>query len=371
MRRLFALAASAVVVASLALAGCGQAQPAPTPTRVPVAPTRAAEPTKAPAPAPTKATEPTKPPAQPTAAPAKKVEFPEKGKTINVIVPVSAGGTGDLAMRLLAPLMGKELGATVQVANKPGGGQQIGLTELVTSKPDGYSLGYIFLPTAITTYLDPERKAIFGRKDFQPVGNQYIAPVVISARGDGAYRSLKDVIDAAKANPRKVRAGTTGLLSNSHLAVLMLEKAADVKFASVHFEGGAPAMTALLGGHVDIAFNTLPNVVVPTKTGQVRTLGVMDKEESGFLPGVRTVESQGYKVYMSSTGGLAAPSGTPREVVDLLSGALKKAMATEDHRSKMEEMGQLVRFMDPAQLAAFWNEMEADIVPLMDLARAK
>ncbi len=105
------------------------------------------------------------------------------------------------------------------------------------------------------------------------------------------------------------------------------------------------------------------------KSGDVRVLGVMDDEESPFLPGVKTFEAQGYKLYNASSRGLRSPAGTPKEVVDTLSGAIKKVMATEEHKKRMADMGLTLRYMDPVQYGAYWSEYEKTLIELLPLTK--
>ena len=168
--KVFGLCVSAVASLALFAAACSSPA-APAPTTAPAAPAapKAAEPTKAPAAA----------PAQPTAAPAPKATYPEKGKAITMIVPFGAGGSTDIGARLLAVGMEKELGTPVNVQNKGGAGSQTGLTELAGAKPDGYTIGFANLPTANLVYSDPDRKANFSAKSFQPIGSQVVDPSAI------------------------------------------------------------------------------------------------------------------------------------------------------------------------------------------------
>jgi len=166
LKRLVVPFMATVVAASIIAVGCAGTPPAPTPTKA-----AAAAPTTAPAAAPTKA-----PAAAATAAPTKaaaptaaKLNFPEKGKTVTIIVPWSAGGSNDVYCRLLAPYLEKEMGTPFQVVNRPEASSQVGMTELAKAKPDGYTLGLNSLQTTISVYLDAERKAAFDRKSFQPV----------------------------------------------------------------------------------------------------------------------------------------------------------------------------------------------------------
>ena len=365
MRRPFAsmlvLALAAVVV------GCSQATPPPAPT----SPPKAAQPTSAPAAPAAQSTSTPAAPAQPTATPAPKVNFPEKGKTITMIVPWDAGGASDVGMRLLASEMEKVLGVPVQVVNKPGGGTQVGLTELTKAKPDGYTIGNTNLPTTQLSYIDPERKAPYGRKDFAPIANQVWDPGAIAVAKDSPFKTLKDLVDAAKANPEKIKASTTGFMVNTHMDLLLFSKAAGVKFAVVHFSGGAPATTALLGGHVDVSCQTAGNYPSQYKSGDVRLLGIMDSQRSKFFPNVPTMKEQGYDVVSGSARGLSAPASTPKEIVDILSAAVKKAMDSPDLKAKMDEMALEQRFMDSQQFGALWDDMAANMSPLLDLARSQ
>ncbi len=300
-------------------------------------------------------------------------EFPAKGKSITMILGTSAGGSTDVGARILAAAMEKDLAATatrIQVENKPGAGWQIGLTALARSRADGYTIGFTILPQTITNYLDPERKAVFDRKSFQPLGMQVVDPGVIAVKAGSPYKTLQEVIDAAKANPGKLKASATGILSDDHLAVLQLQKLTGARFAIVQFDGSAKAMTALLGGHTDVYFGNVGDTYPQAKAGEVRVLGVMDDDESKFLPG-KTTFSQGIKLESSSSRGLSAPTGTPKEIVDFLAGAIKKAIDDPEHMKKMEEQGLTVRYMDPARMEKYWAEMEEQIKPLMGIAKEK
>lgn len=356
--------ATMVVAASLLLAGCSQAAPLPTPTLVAAAPTRAAEPTRP-------AAEPTRPPApQPTSAPVKKTTFPEKGRSISLIVPFSPGGV-DTSARVFAPALEKELGVAVQVVNKAGGGSQVGTTEVALARPDGYTLLYTALEAAITSYLDPERKAAYSRKSFDPVALATVDPTGYVVGSASPFKSLKELVDAAKANPEKVKMAAGALMSGNHLAVLMFEKLSGVSFANVHFDGGAQSMTALLGGHVDVAMGVTSTVLPHVKSGAMRVLALADSEESEFLPGVKTAESQGYKIYIGTSSVIAAPAGTPREVVDLLGEATRKALASDEVKNRLRGVGVNSRYLSPTQFGAFWEKMEADIQPLVLAAAQK
>ncbi len=360
MKRIAACLAAIVAMALLS-AACSQAAPAPTPapapTKAPAATPKAPEPTKAAAPAaPTRA-----PAAQPTAAPAKKVEFPEKGKTITLLVPMAPGGGTDIGARVVAPLLERELGTPVQVVNKAGAGSQVGCTEVATAKPDGYTLLFNSLPQTLGTYLDPERKAVYTRKSFESVAMIIDDALGVEVLTDSPYKTLKDFVDAAKAKPEQIKMGDAGIMSLTHMAALLFGKATGVKLNPVHFDSGGQTLTALLGGHVDAAFMMISVSQPQLKAGAVRMLGISDTQESEFAPGVPTFTSQGYNIVIGNNLHAAAPAGTPKEVVDILSRAFKKVSETAEFKEKLKGIGAKPKYMDAGQLASYWERLEADI----------
>lgn len=306
----------------------------------------------------------------PAPATAGTVEYPIKGRTITMIVPSTAGGGTDTAARLIAPLMQKDLGTPIQIVNKPGASMQIGLSEVAAAKPDGYTLVWSVLPTAASIYLDPERKSTFGRKDLQPLALVYEAPFCVWALASSPYKTLKDVVDAAKARPERIKGGTTGYMSTGHFANIEFQRAAGVKLATVNFQGGGPEITALLGGHIDVAFNSIGELLGHNKSGTIRILGVMDEQESGFLPGVKTLGAQGYKAQpIGSDVGLSAPGGLPKEIIDLLTNSVRKAMGDEEFKKKMTEQGNTLRYLPPQEYAAHWDRADARFKLLIEIAK--
>ena len=307
--------------------------------------------------------------AQSTPAAAMTKEFPVKGRPITILVGLSAGGGVDLGARLMAAGLEKELGTPVQVVNKPGASHQVAMTELVRSKPDGYTLGVTTFLTVLVTYLDPERKAAYGRSSSQPVAHYNLERNVLVVKSDSPYKSVKDLVDAAKLNPGKVKAATSGLMTNTHLPMLMLERLSGAKFAYVHFSGAAPALNAVLGGHADAFVSSAAASRQHLKSGALRGLGISDKQESEFFPDIKTLEAQGFKVHAPFSNGISAPAGTPKDVVDILSRAIKRVLDSADIQDKMRNMAMTSAYMDPEQFARYWAEMEAQVEPLIKLAK--
>jgi tripartite-type tricarboxylate transporter receptor subunit TctC len=314
-------------------------------------------------------------PAASAAAAAKWVELPPVPKVRGfparsgrLIINVAAGGSADIAARTIVPYLEKELGgANFVIVNRPGAGQQVGLQELALARPDGYTMGLITLPAIVTIYLDPKRKAAFGFKDFQALAQHVVDPIGIAVRADSPFQSVKDIVDAARANPGKVRAGSTGILSANHLGLLQLEKQAGVKFATVQLDGGgAEALAALLGGNIDFASTIMGSWVPHAKSGKLRFLSIMDKERSRFLPEVRTMDELGYKgIYSSSTRAFALPKGVPPNIAKTLEIALQRAMLNPEVLAKMESSNLVTRYLSGAEFTKYWQQQEAQIRELM------
>ena len=244
--------------------------------------------------------------------------YPDKSRPINVIVAYPPGGGTDVAARVMTSLLEKEMGMPVVVLNKGGAGGQIGFTEIARSRPDGYTIGYLILPTVITTYLDPDRKAVFSRKSFELLAMQDTDPGILAVKGDSPYKTMRDLMDAAKAKPGSIRACTAGILSDDHIAAMMAEQLGGVKFAIVHLDGAVPGRIAVLGGHVEAYFGNVSEVRSQVSGGAMRILSVFDKKRSRFYPDVKTAEEQGYPMFSGVYHGIGIPAGTPREVRDFL-----------------------------------------------------
>ncbi len=297
--------------------------------------------------------------------------FPDKA--INLMVAYPPGGSTDIGARIVASIAEKAIGQPIVVVNKGGAGGQVGWTDLVRQKPDGYNIGFINLPATNTVILDPARQAIFNDKSFTPIINQVLDPGVVWVAAGSPFKTLKDVIDAAKAKPGEVRAATTGIMSDDHLAILMLEEAVpDLKFRFVHLVGGAAQMKETLGGNVDVSFDNVGSIVKQVQGGQVRALAVMDPQRSKFLPDVPTMKELGYPtVLSSSTRGIAGPKGMKPEVVAKLADTLEKAMKDPEHQKKMDAVGLAVKIMKGAEYQKYFDDTHATAKRLVEWAKSR
>ena len=291
-------------------------------------------------------------------------------KPITLMVPWAAGGGTDTGARILAAIAEKKAGQPIIVVNKVGAGSQVGLTELSRAKPDGYYLGFPSLPAANTIILDPERKAAFDVDSFLPIINQVLDPGLIWVKADSPYKTINDLLDDAKKRPGQVRASTTGILGDDHLAILMMEKAAGVTFRIVHFEGGAQQFTATLGGQVDVSFDNVGSVVTKIRAGQVKGLAVMDRQRSKFLPDVPTLSEVGFpNIISSSTRGIMGPKGIPDPVVKQIQDIFLTALKDPEHVEKMEKVGLALMPMLGAEYTKYFKELHETCKAYMEEAR--
>jgi tripartite-type tricarboxylate transporter receptor subunit TctC len=255
------------------------------------------------------------------AVPAPAAEFPTK--EVQVIVPWAAGGATDLVFRALAVTTAKHLGKAVVVVNKPGGGGTVGYTEAAQARPDGYTLVTAVTPLAI---LPHQVKTQFTVQSFEPVINVVQDPTMFQVRADSQWKTLRELLDYARKNPGMVTVGNSGAGGGVHLAALAFERAAAVKFNHIPFAGGGPSVTALLGGHVHAVSVSPPEGINHVRAGKLRIVGLFADKRMDAFPDVATVRELGVDFSLAQWRGLAAPKGTPADVVRKLHDAFKQGM---------------------------------------------
>ena len=299
-------------------------------------------------------------------------DFPKKGKSVEIVVAFAPGGAVDTAARLVQPILEKELGTNVEVVNKPGAGGQIGYTQLTSAKPDGYTIGATGSPSVVVSPLDPARGAKYTRDSFQPLGRQVIDPAVIAVQPDSPYQTLKELLDAAKADPKSMTASTTGLQTGEHFAMAQIQETTGAEFAPVHFsEGASQATTAFLGKHVDILVANVSDVTDLTKQGKARVLGVMTSERSPSLPDVPTFKESGYEVEAGTVRGYSAPAGLPDAVAKKLEAAIQKAIEDPSVVQKMNDLGLQTSYLSGEAYKQFWAGQEEDFKKVLPLVQKK
>lgn len=291
-----------------------------------------------------------------TALPA-AAAFPDK--PVHIIVPFAPGGGTDMISRLVGDGMSHELGQPVIVENKPGAGTTIGMDHVAKSAPDGYSLVMATFAHAINPSLLP-KLPYDTNTAFAPVILIGHSPSVLVVKPNSPYKTIKDVIDAAKANPKKLTYASQGVGTSAHLSGELLESLAKVDMTHVPYRGAGPALNDLLGGHVDMMFGTAAAVASHLNAGTLRALGVTTAERSPALANVPTLAESGVPGYvLDSWYGLYAPAGTPADVIERLNAAAKKAVRTESFRQKVQNEGLVITAGTPEQFAQYINAEQA------------
>ncbi|CAN5646642.1 tripartite tricarboxylate transporter substrate binding protein [soil metagenome] len=260
-------------------------------------------------------------------------------KPIRVFVGYSAGGAVDAIARTVGQKMAGILGQPVIVENKPGAGTNIAVKALTTSAPDGYTL--LLAANALSVNPALFKPAPYDLdKDLLPVALVGRVPVVFTVREGSEFKTLQELVAAAKARPGAITVATPGNGSTPHLAMEMFQHTAGLSVRHVPYKGGAQALTDVLGGHVDVvAVNALEALPLAT-AGKLRVLAVMSAERSDVLPGVPTVAQSGYPGFEASVWyGFVVPAGTPKAIVATLHDAVQKALASDDVRKQLAAAG--------------------------------
>jgi tripartite-type tricarboxylate transporter receptor subunit TctC len=292
-----------------------------------------------------------------------QAQFPERGLTL--IVPYGAGGGTDVTARLLAKDLEVAMGRPVTVENRAGGGGWLGWGALAAATPDGYTLGYLNVPSMYAGYLDPK----VGRKEslnsFTPLMNHVLDYNIWAVKPDSPFRAVKDVIEAARKAPDQISVTAYGAGGDDHLAILSIQAEAGVRLAVVHSRSTAEAKTQALGGHVQVLGANVSEVAEDVKAGQLRLLGVMAPARSRFLPDAPTFQEQGFNQIWSVSRGIAAPAGLPNDVEAKLIGHLEKTLSSKEHQQKAEALSLEPSVIGGDQYRRFLRDNEQSTKKLM------
>jgi tripartite-type tricarboxylate transporter receptor subunit TctC len=293
-------------------------------------------------------------------------------RAIRVVVPFPAGGTADIQARLLGEVMGRSLGQAVVVDNKPGGGTIIGTSLVAKAPPDGHTLLLMANSFVINAKLHASTLPYDGIRAFEPVAGLTNSPQLLAVNAASPHRSLKDWIDAAKAKPGTLSYATVGPATTQHIAGEMLQRAAGIRLIYVPFAGGAPAVNALLAGHVDTVLANVSEIQPFLEAGKLRALAVTTAQRLDAMKQLPTVGESGLPGYEASAWfGLCAPAGTPREVVSTLAKAAAGALNDAEIRKKLVAVGLEPYSMGPADFAAHIADQAAKYSKVIDEAGIK
>ena len=283
------------------------------------------------------------------AAPAQ--EYPNK--TIRLIVPFPAGGPTDVIARTVALKLTESWSQPIVIDNRGGAGGNVGTDIAAKAAPDGYTLAMVIVSHAINASLysklpyDPV-------KDFAPVSLAGAATIVLIAHPGVQAKTIKELIALGKSNPGKLSWGSPGTGTPHHLAGEMFKTVTRIEMVHIPYKGAAPAVVDLLGGQVALAFVSLPAALPHIKAGKLTALGVSGAQRSAVAPEVPTIAESGLPGYeLENWYGVLAPAGTPRAIVDRLSGEIVKILTTQEVKERLNAQGFEVRTSTPAQFAAY------------------
>lgn len=297
--------------------------------------------------------------------------YPER--PVMIVVAYPPGGQNDVAARIAAKALSTQLKQPVIVDNKAGAGGIVGAQAASRAPPDGYTLLLVAINHSILTALKPNMPYNL-EKDFAPIGMLAAFPIILVTHPSLAVTSVKDLIAYAKANPNKLTYGSSGPGGGTHLAAELFCNLAGVKMMHVPYKGSAPAITDLLGGHIQLMFADSPSALPHIKTGKLNPLGISSRTRSPLVPEVPTIAEAlpGYE--SNSWVGLAAPAGTPPDVIRTLSAELVKSLNDPGVNASLLQIGGEPRAGTPDEFRAFIqaeNQKWARIVkeakiPLLD-----
>jgi len=262
------------------------------------------------------------------ATPASAQAFPTK--PITIVVPYTAGAT-DREARKLADLASKTLGQPIVVENRDGAGGTIGAAHVAQSKPDGYTL--LYAAPAVITVAPLVGKTPYKYDDLMGVARASITPHLLAARADAPFKTLPELIAYAKANPGKVTFGSPGNGTAVHLAGEAFADTAGIQWSHVPYRGLAPALTAAVGGFVDVVIGAPGAINTQIEAGKLRAIAQFGPTRAAALPNVPTLKESGVDLALRADFGFFAPKGTPPDVVAKLEDALGKAIESEEFKA--------------------------------------
>ena len=263
--------------------------------------------------------------------------FPSK--PIRIVVPFPPGAFNDTLGRTLANEFGKGFAPGSQVDNKPGAGTIIGTDFVAKSAPDGHTILVVAFPFALINSLHAHAK-IDVTRDFAPLAWAGSTPNLLVVNPASPYKSVKDLLDAAKSKPGTIPYASTGNGTSNHLSMELFKVMSGTNLTHIPYKGSAPAVTDLIGGQVQALFDNMPNVIAHVKAGRLRALAITTPRRSPALPELPTVDEAGVPGYQVQVWfGIVAPAATPKDVVAKLNTEINRILALTDVRERFTQSG--------------------------------
>ncbi|HEY0337787.1 MAG TPA: tripartite tricarboxylate transporter substrate binding protein [Burkholderiales bacterium] len=293
---------------------------------------------------------------------------PYPSKPITMVVAFPPGGVADLTARPTANVLQKIFKQPVVILNKPGAGGSIGTASVTSAKPDGYTL--LMALSSVST--NPEADRVAGRpasfelKQLEPIALVSADPTVFMVRADSPYKTLKDVVADAKKRPGAINYASSGNYGTYHVATEMFSHAAGIKMNHIPYSGGGPALTAILGGQVDLAMFGPSVAIAQVKAGKLRPLATLSGKRLESMPDVPTLKEVGYDVEYYIWSGLFAPAGTPEPVLKTLREAMRQVVNDPEFKASMAKIETPIAYLDAP---AFRKYFERDAQRLTEVVR--
>jgi tripartite-type tricarboxylate transporter receptor subunit TctC len=293
-------------------------------------------------------------------------------KPVTLVVGSAPGGSNDTFARAIGKKLSEALGQPVVVDNKPAGGGVLANAFVAKAPPDGYNL--VVLSSTFTTGAAIRNNLQYDAiKSFKPVAMLGKGPLLVTVANESPYKTIGELVAAAKANPGKLNYGTSGAGSINHFATELFTDAAGIKMTHVPYKGMGPATTDLLGGQIQVLVASAPSILGQVKGGRVRALAVTSANRSPVAPDLPSLEQSGYKGSATELWwGVLAPAGTPQPVVDRLNAEINKIVLSAEMKEFFLKEGAEPAAMKPAEFEAFiageierWKQVAkaADIKP--------
>lgn len=272
-------------------------------------------------------------------------------KPVNVVIAYKAGGGTDVGARILMSEAQKNFAQPFVIVNKPGADGEIGYTELLKANPDGYTIGFINLPTFVSLPL--QRQTKYKIEDAEPIMNHVYDPGVLVVRADSEFKTITEFVDYAKANPMTLTISNNGTGASNHIGAADFAKEAGIEVTHVPFGGSSDMIAALRGGHVNATVAKISEVASLVKSGEVRLLGSFTNERPAGFEDVPTLTESGYPVLFGSARAIVAPKGTPKEIIAKLHDVLKAALESPENIEKSQNANLPLKYMSPEELGQY------------------